>query len=38
MVDPVDEFDGFDRTKVYEDGTLVRISIQRTDDDSYPSG
>jgi len=33
-----DDFDGYERTKVYEDGTLVRISIRRTDDDAYPSG
>jgi len=38
MVATSDEFDGYDRTEVYENGTLVRISIRRTDDDAYPSG
>jgi hypothetical protein len=23
---------------VYEDGTVVRVSVRRTDDDAYPSG
>lgn len=38
MVGTVDDLDGYDRTNVYEDGTLVRISIRRTEDESYPSG
>lgn len=33
-----EELDGFDRARVYEDDTVVRISIRRTDDGTYPSG
>lgn len=33
-----DDLDGYNETNVYQDGTLVRISIQRTEDDAYPSG
>jgi len=38
MVGPADELDGYERTNVYEDGTVVRISIRKTGDESYPSG
>ncbi|MFC7081670.1 toxin-antitoxin system TumE family protein [Halorussus caseinilyticus] len=38
MVVTDDDFDGYERTKVYDDGTLVRISVRRTEDGSYPSG
>lgn len=38
MVGVADELDGYERTNVYEDGTLVRISIRKTGDESYPSG
>lgn len=34
----IESLDGYERTQVYDDGTLVRLSIRRTDDDSYPSG
>ena len=38
-MDPTaDELDGYDNATVYEDGTVVRVSIRRTDDDAYPSG
>jgi len=33
-----DNLDGYNDATVYEDGTIVRISIRRTDDESYPSG
>lgn len=33
-----DRFDGYVRTRVYDDGTVVRISIRRTTAGSYPSG
>ncbi|ELY57152.1 hypothetical protein C491_11643 [Natronococcus amylolyticus DSM 10524] len=33
-----DDLDGYERANVYEDGTVVRISIRRTNDPSYPSG
>lgn len=33
-----DDFDRYDDATVYEDGTVVRVSICRTDDDAYPSG
>lgn len=33
-----DDLDGFSDTTVYEDGTVVRISIRCTIDDAYPSG
>ena len=38
MVVTADDFDGYERTNVYENGKLVRISIRRTEDESYPSG
>ena len=34
----VDDLDGYDDTTVYDDGTVVRISIRRTEDEAYPSG
>jgi hypothetical protein len=33
-----DALDGYDRSHVYEDGTVVRVSVRRTTDDTYPSG
>lgn len=33
-----DELDGFSRTRVYPDGTVIRVTIRRTDDEAYPSG
>jgi len=33
-----DDLDGFHRADVYDDGTVVRTSVRRTDDDAYPSG
>jgi len=33
-----DDLDGYERANVYEDGTVIRISIRRTSDDAYPSG
>lgn len=33
-----DDLDGYDDATVYEDGTVVRVSVRRTDDDAYPSG
>lgn len=38
MVGTVDDLDGYERTNVYEDGMLVRISIRRTEDAIYQSG
>ncbi|WP_137284603.1 toxin-antitoxin system TumE family protein [Halorussus salinisoli] len=38
MVPTVDNLDEYERSHVYDDGTLVRISIRRTQDDAYPSG
>ena len=38
MDDPAKAFDGYEAATVYEDGTVVRISVRRTDDDAYPSG
>ena len=32
-----DDLDGYSDATVYEDGTVVRISIRRTSDDAYPS-
>ncbi|WP_436347954.1 toxin-antitoxin system TumE family protein [Natronorubrum sp. FCH18a] len=38
-MDPdADDLDGYERANVYEDGTVVRISIRRTSDSAYPSG
>jgi hypothetical protein len=33
-----DDLDEYERAKVYEDGTVVRILVRRTSDPSYPSG
>jgi len=33
-----DDLDGYNRTNVYEDGKVVRTSIRRTSDSTYPSG
>lgn len=33
-----DALDGYQNATVYEDGTVVRLSIRRTDDEAYPSG
>lgn len=33
-----DEIDGYDETNVYPNGSLVRVSIRRTESDAYPSG
>ena len=38
MVSRGDDLDEFEQTRVYDDGTLIRVSIRRTDDESYPSG
>lgn len=38
MVPAVDDLDGYSRSDVYEDGTLIRVSIRRTADEAYPSG
>ncbi|MDF9744707.1 toxin-antitoxin system TumE family protein [Natrinema salsiterrestre] len=38
MAPVADDLDGYSRSHVYEDGTLVRLSIRRTDDGAYPSG
>jgi hypothetical protein len=32
------DLDDYVETRVYDDGTVVRMSIRRTDDDAYPSG
>jgi|GEM_PF-3571604 len=33
-----DELDGYNRSHVYPDGTVIRISVRRTDAPAYPSG
>jgi hypothetical protein len=33
-----DRLDGLSETRVYPDGTVVRVAIRRTDSDAYPSG
>jgi len=38
MVPAADDLDGYDDATVYEDGTVVRVSVRRTDDEAYPSG
>ena len=38
MAPTADDLDGYERSHVYDDGTVVRISIRRTDDETYPSG
>jgi len=32
------ELDGYSTATVYEDGTVVRVSVRRTEDEAYPSG
>lgn len=38
MVRTESDLDGYSMTRRYGDGTFVRITIQRTDSDAYPSG
>jgi len=38
MEPTADDLDGYESTTVYEDRTVVRISVRRTDSDTYPSG
>ncbi|WP_324761073.1 toxin-antitoxin system TumE family protein [Haloarcula sp. GH36] len=38
MEPTADDLDGYDNATVYEDGTVVRVSIRRTHDDAYLSG
>jgi hypothetical protein len=38
MAPTAEDLDGYDDATVYEDGTVVRVSIRRTDDEAYPSG
>jgi len=33
-----DDLDGYTRANVYEDDTVVRVSVQRTESSAYPSG
>ena len=33
-----DDLDGYTRANVYEDDTVVRVSVRRTEDSGYPSG
>lgn len=33
-----DELDGYARSDVYEDDTVVRVSVRRVDEAAYPSG
>lgn len=38
-MDPsADDLDGYQNATVHPDGTVVRLSIRRTDEDAYPSG
>jgi len=37
MEPTADDLDGYDDATVYEDGTVVRVSVRRTDNDAYPS-
>jgi hypothetical protein len=37
-VPAADDLDGSDNATVYDDGTVVRVSVRRTGDDAYPSG
>lgn len=34
----VDGLDGYSNATVYEDSTVVRVSVRRTEDEAYPSG
>ena len=38
MAPTADDLDGYARTDIYEDDTLVRVSVRRTTDTAYPSG
>ena len=38
MVPMTDDLDGYARTDIYEDDTLVRVPVRRTTDSVYPSG
>lgn len=38
MAPPADALDGYERSHVYEDGTVVRVSIRQTTDEAYPAG
>ena len=38
MEPDADDLDGYERATVYEDATVIRISIRRTSDSAYPSG
>ncbi|WP_262174618.1 toxin-antitoxin system TumE family protein [Haloarcula laminariae] len=38
MEPTADDLDGYDNATVYEDGTVIRVSVRRTDDNAYPSG
>ena len=38
MEPTADDLDGYDNATVCEDGTVVRVSIRRTDDEAYSSG
>lgn len=33
-----DALDGFSRSRVYADGTVVRVTVRRTESQAYPSG
>ena len=33
-----DDLNGYSNATVYPDGTVVRISVRRTEDEAYPSG
>lgn len=38
MEPTAEELEGYNNAKVYQDGTVVRISVRRTNNDAYPSG
>ena len=38
MAPTADDLDGYARTDIYADDTLVRVSVRRTTDSAYPSG
>ena len=38
MGSTADDLDEYDDATVYPDGTVVRISVRRTEDEAYPSG
>lgn len=33
-----DDLDGYEKARVYDDGTVVRVFVRRTEDSAYPSG